>query len=314
MSLRSRIAQFLDPIGQAVENKPAVFLLVFVTVFVPFYGIKLDHRGVGGGDEVDFLRGAYHLVHNNTFSETPNRDIPVPGVRRAPGYAFFLSLGIRITPSLRDHDFECVFDFKKGVAQEPKALVYLKYMQAFLLLLTALMIGWIVLDSTGRLVPAYFALWLVGFHPFLERYVNRLYAEILGAFLMTLLTVLLYLGLKRKNILSLVIGGFVLGCMTLTFSQWKLVAFVTIPSVALCVLLMREKVGRMLLGVALMAVMWFAVFHPWELRNKELTGRQFLSSGGGAVLHTRALYDLMPWGAYWSSFAYWSRSPCSRKV
>ena len=307
--IKARLGERLAPAGRFIEARPRAAVALFLAVFCLFYGLTLDHKGVGGGDELGYLRSAYHLVHQGVMSDTPHREDPQPTARRAPGYPFFLSLGIRLVPGLANHDFPCVFEFKRGADQEPQALVWLKYMQAVLLLATALMVGWLVLEFTGRRIPAYLALWLVGFHPFLMRYANRLYAETFGAFLMTALTVALYLGLKRKRILPLVAAGLLLGCLTLTFSQWKLVGMVTVPSVLLYILLTREKAARLLAGVVLMTVIWVSMFSYWEGRNEGLTGRRFLSAGGGAVLQVRSMYDTMPWSAWFSSFAYWSRSP-----
>lgn len=303
--VRSRFA----PAGRYIEAHPLRCVLLFAVVFVLFYGLTLDHRGVGGGDELGYLRGAYHLVHSNVMSDSDHREDPVPTARRAPGYPFFLSLGIRIVPGLADHDFPSVFEFQPGVPQTPQALAWLKYMQAALLLATALGVGWLVLELTGRHIPAYFALWLVGFHPFLMRYANRLYAETLGAFLMTMLTLALCLGLRRKRPEFLAVAGLLLGCLTLTFSQWKLVGMVTVPSVFLYIVLTRERLVRLLAGATLMAVVWVSMFSYWEGRNERLTGHRLLSAGGGTVLQLRSLYDTMPWSAWFASFAYWSRSP-----
>ncbi|BCS87536.1 hypothetical protein [Pseudodesulfovibrio sediminis] len=313
MKYGNRVGGFLTSVGHIIEARPLYCVAFFLIFMCVFYGFKLDHRGVGGGDELGYLRSAYHLVHNGVVSSSPIREEFEPTGRRAPGYPAFLAAGIRLIPDLYKNDFECVFNYEPGVSKEPHALVYLKYIQAGLLLFTALMVGWLILDITGRRVPAYLSLWFVGMHSFLGRYVNRLYAEVFGAFLMTLFTLFLYLGLKRKSVLHLLVSGVVLGYMTLTFPQWKLVGCVTIPSVLLCVVLVREKVLKMLVGVVLMAAIWVAIFHPWELRNERIFGRQFLSLGGGAVLEVRAQYDLMPWSAYFSSFAYWSRSPVLKK-
>ena len=308
-ALRASLRNWLAPAGRYVEAYPWRCVLVFALIFSCYFAVKLDHRGVGGGDEIGYLRSAYHLVHNGVYSDSKTRTDAEPGYRRAPGYPFFLSLGVRLVPGLFNDDFACVFEYQKGVPKTPPVLVTLKYMQAGLLFLTALLTAWLVLEFTGRRVPAYVTLWLIGFHPFLERYANRLYAETLGAFLITLLSVLLYLGLKRKSIPLLALTGLVLGCLTLTFSQWKLVGMVTVPSAILYALLTRERLVRLLAGIACMAVLWVSMFSWWEGRNEQLTGRRFLSIGGGVVLQIRSLYDVMPWSAYLSSFAYWSRSP-----
>jgi len=314
MNFRTRISEKLAPVGRLVEEKPAHCLAFFLVFFCFFYAFKLDHRGVGGGDELGFIRGAYHLVHSGVMSDDANRENPVPTARRAPGYSLFLAAGIQLVPDLLNHDFECVFEFKKGVAQEPEALVWLKRMQAVLLLATALMTAWLVLEFTGKRVPAYLTLWFIGFHPFLGRYVNRLYAETFGAFLITLFSVALYLGLKRKSIFHLAMSGFILGYLTLTFSQWKLVGFVTIPSIALYILLTKEHWKKLVVGLIVMTTLWVAMFSYWEKRNEGLAGYKFLSAGGGTVLQVRSLYDTMPWSAYWSSFAYWSRAPLLKKA
>lgn len=283
-------------------------------LFCAMYAVKLDASGSGGGDDSDYLRGAYHLLKNDTFSASSDPDNPTPFVRRTPGYSLFLATIIKALPTLENDDFHWLFP-KDGEKIEPSPTVlYIKYIQALLLLSSAFMVAFMVLDLTKSRSKAYFSLWAVGFHPFLERYVNRLYAELYGSFLITTFSFTLYMGLKKRNLAYFVLTGGLLGLLTLTYAQWKYVTCVTLLALLAYSILERKHLAQRLLHIAIMTITWIAIFYPWQIRNLEEFGQPILSAGGGIVLEVRAQYDIMPQSAYWAAFPYWSRAPIFKKA
>lgn len=290
-----------------------VAVLFFVFSFSTVCAFKFEHKGSLGGDAKPYVLSAYHLAKNNTFSFSKERDNPTPGCRRAPGYPIFLAGLMSVFPQFLDDDFNWLFPPQGTPVSTAPSLLVIKYTQAGLLLATAFMIAWMVWDYTQKRIPAYVTLWLIGFHPFLERYVHRLYREVFASFLIAAFALLIYLALTRKRIIYYVLGGLVLGFLTLTMSQWVYVGAAGIIALAFCVIMQRANVVRALTGVALLTIAWLAVFYPWELRNEQLFGHKIIGAGGGVVLEIRSQYNMIPLSTYASSFAYWSRSPLLKK-
>lgn len=303
------IKNFFASIGRHVERHTVIAVLVFVLAFSTVCMVKIKYEGSLGGDAKEYVRTAYYLANQGVYSSSPDRDNPEPAYRRPPGYPLFLAGMIKLFPQLRHNDFNWMFPPKGQKPKPDPVLIPIKYVQALMLLVTALITAWMVWDFTRRLIPSYLTLWFIGFHPFLERYVDRLYREVLSGFLIAVFSLFLYLALKRRKLVYYLLSGLALGALTLTLAQWKYVGAAGIACVAICTVLERKQVVKGLLGVVLMSVAWVAVFYPWELRNERLFGHKFLSAGGGAVLEVRSLYNLMPLSSYLSTFAYWSRSP-----
>ncbi|MGL1862006.1 MAG: hypothetical protein OCC46_05720 [Pseudodesulfovibrio sp.] len=304
----------LKNIGTLIVENPAKSVAFFVLFFCIFYAFKLDHGGLGGGDDIHYMRGAYYLANHGTYSTSPDPSDITLHARRAPGYPMFLAACMKIIPALNNNDFAWLFPTQRKRVEEPKILVYFKYIQAILLLATALMTAYLILDITGRKLPAYFTLWAIAFHPFLGRYVNRFYAEMLGAFLITAFSTALYIGIKKNKLPYFIVSGLFLGFLTLTYAQWKYVGSVGIASVFLFALLERKHLAKRILCITCMILAWVCVFYPWQMRNQEHFGKPFISSGGGTVLEVRSQYNLVSQSAYWASFLYWSRAPILKKT
>lgn len=299
---------------ESILRAPVRALFFFLVCFVITFSIKLDYKGSLGGDALSYVRCAYHLVHNGMYSDTPNKHTPEPFARRAPGYSFFLAGCIQTLPSLSVDSFDSLFP-QDGTPPKPSPNLYwIKWVQALLLLATALLTAWLVWEFTKAPLVSYLTLWIIAFHPFLERYVDRLYRETLGAFLIILFATLIYLAIKKRSLLLHCFAGLTLGFTTLTFAQWKYIGAVYIAILFLHGVFFSKHKARLTLCTILLALSWVSVFTPWEMRNKSLFGESFISAGGGVVLETRALYNTMPASAYWSSFAYWSRSPIFKKA
>ncbi|QJB55672.1 hypothetical protein [Pseudodesulfovibrio sp. zrk46] len=298
---------------QPIENHMGIAILVFVVVFCGLSAAKFEYKGSLGGDAVQYVKGAYHLAVQGVYNNSSDRDDTQPGHSRAPGYAFFLTGFFKAFPQLSEGGAKWLFPPEGEKRQSHPALVYVKYVQALLLLATAFMTAWLVWDYTNKRLPAYWTLWFVGFHPFLTRYTERLYREVLIAFLIIAFTLALYLAIKYRKLLMYPVAGLVLGFLTLTSPQWKYIGIVSLTAAGLCLVLRRDAVFKGLAGLVVLAVAWGAVFYPWELRNQEYFGRKFIATGGGVVLEIRSQYNLMPDSAFWASFAYWSRAPIFKK-
>ena len=298
---------------QLIEGHMAVAILVFVVTFCAVYGVKLSTPGGLEGDGHEYIRSAYFLARHGVYADNSDRDDVTPAYKRPPGYSFFLAGLYKIIPPIAHDDFDWLFPPRGTSPQAGPSLIYVQYVQGLLLLATAMMMAWLTWDTLKRPMPAYLMLWFIGFHPFLGRYAGRFYREEFGAFLIAAFALTLYLAMKRRRMFMYLLAGGILGILTLTLAQWKYIGAAGIAVAAVCTVLQRQGIMKGLLGLAALAVVWVAVFYPWELRNQRLFGHKFLSTGGGAVLEVRSQYNLMPVSSYFSAFAYWSRSPLLKK-
>ncbi|GEM_PF-2767089 len=280
---------------------------VFLPLFVVVNAVKLDSGSVDG-DAVAYVRCAYHILKHGTYSIDNSRKIANPTAVRPPAYSWFLAQVMRVIPGLDEDGYAWVFP-SQGKIHAPKNFVVVKYVQALLLLCTAFMIAWLARELTGSKRAGMVGLWCTAFHPFLSSYVNRVYVEVFGAFLITLMTAFLFLALKRRRAVFFILAGALFGAIVLSYAQWKYIWPFTLFTLLVFALRNKGHLYKNLVCVFLFALAAFAVFHPWELRNEKLLGNAVISAGGGSVLSVRAHYNLMGPEAYASSFLYWSRSP-----
>lgn len=280
-----------------------ILIYLFLPAFFAFYIPAMDAKGTEG-DAAYYLAGAYNLVHHGTFSGERGGSDPKPDAYRTPAYSWFLSLGMRILPPVKGADTSWFTDRTQKLL--PNEYVWLKYMQLPLLLAVAIMTGWLVLDVTGRKGYAHTAVWIMAFHPFLQRYVKRFYTELFGSFLISLFSFVFYFALKKRSLLLFLASGVLLGSVTLTFPQWKYVMPCCFLAVFIYGLLEKEGRKKILGGALLLLIGYQCLVYPWQIRNEEMLGRNYISGRGGSILLLRAYYDKMPWDAYASSFLYWT--------
>lgn len=290
-----------------------VIALVLVPLFWAYYGTKIHDRGVGG-DAIQFINTAYNVVHHGTFSESPgNEGPPEPDAMRPPVYPLFLGGFLRAVPAMAADDMAWFFG-GENLPQAPPYFKTIKYAQAFLLLLAAFMALYLVHELTGSIWWGEAAFVITAVHPFLYRYVNRYYSELLTAFLIALFTLLLYLCAKRKRRILFVLAGITLGVLTLTKAQWYYIAAPCAAYLLALGLLERSSRRTMFTGTLLFVLCFAAVVLPWKHRNAELFDRSFITERGGTVLDLRSRYAGMSDDEILASFLYWSRTGTIRDV
>lgn len=304
-----RLKNRLVVLGAAIDRHIVIAICIFVIIFSAVCLSKFEYKGSLGGDAKGYVTSAYFLAKHGVFSRSSDPAKPEPDCRRAVGYPFFLAGLMSFFPQMRNNDFVWLFPEKGQKAKAAPCLLPIKYVQAGLLLATAFITAWLVLQLTHRRLAAYFTLWFIGFHPFLERYVHRLYREVFASFLIASFALALYFALTRKRLIYYIIAGGLLGALTLTISQWLYVGAAGVVVLAFCIIMQRTDIRKNLVGLLLMTMVWVAIFYPWELRNERFFGRKILSAGGGVVLEIRSQYNMVPASDYFSAFAYWSRCP-----
>ncbi len=281
-----------------------IITLVFIPLFALYYGINTDSGGVKG-DSIVYVRIAYHIHKHNAVSKSDDLNSPYPLTSsRSPGYPFFLALTFKLIPELGSGPFDWAF---KNPVDPPPSFVHVKHIQAFLLLLTALMAAYLVWKLTGKAYLAYAALIILAVHPFLYRHVNRTYVELFGVFLITCFSLSLYFTVKGKRVLVFLFTGFVLGALTLTLPQWNYIFYLCLLMFAALAWLEPQSRKRCLIGGLIFVLGFYSLVGPWKLRNYRQFDRSFVAQHGGEILLYRSWLNMMSAREYFSSFLYWSR-------
>lgn len=281
-----------------------IITLVFIPLFTLYYWTSTDSGGVKGDSYVYNLM-AYHLHKHQAFSKSMDPDNPYPLTSdRSPGYPLFLAATFKLIPELGDGSFGWLF---KRPVEPPPAYVHVKHVQAFLLLLTALMAAYLVWKLTGKAYLAYAALIILAVHPFLYRHVNRTYVELFGVFLITCFSLSLYFTAKGKRVLAFLFTGLILGALTLTLPQWNYIFYLCLLMFAALAWLEPQGRKKCLIGGLAFVLGFYSLVGPWKIRNQRQFDRSFVAQHGGEILLYRSWLNMMSAKEYFSSFLYWSR-------
>lgn len=304
---------FVKNLYERWQPKWHVYLILglFIPVFFTVYLLKIHPQVHPAGDTPSYLAGAYNIKTFNVFSDERGKVSPTPKALRTPAYSWFLAQSMKYVPGLDKADYSW---FMSPEQKELSAeFIKLKYPQLFLLLGIAGMTAWLVLSITGKKSYGQWALWITAFHPFLSKYVDRLYSELFGVFVITLFTFLFYLALKHGKALLSLLAGAALGCVVLTFAQWTYVAPICFVTIAIYGITQRQRLTKTLVTALIFIAGFTAVTHPWTMRNQDLFKKDVISGRGGDILELRSHLDMMPIETYLASFCYWSHSPLLKK-
>ena len=292
------------------EHKVLVFWLLFVPLFFLNQGLRINDRGLGD-DSREFWAAAYHVAHGQGFSIAQNSETAEPlDAYRPPAYPAFLSLFIKLSPDLIHDDFSWYFHPKvdPGKLHAPAGMVAVKWFQAGLLFISALLAMGLARSITRSAACGYGALILVSLHPFLTSFSHRYYSEMLAAFLITLFAWLFHRCLKHRGWLDFFLAGLTLGLLTLTRAQWYYLGFFCLAYLVFAAWRIREARTRLLIGALIVLFCSAALVTPWKLRNQQLFGRAFITERAGIALDLRSRYATMTNKEILASFVYWSRS------
>ena len=290
------------------SRRTALFWVLFSLAFFLNQGLRINDMGLGN-DTKEYLAEAYHIAHGQGFSTVHDPDTAEPlDAYRPPGYAAFLSLFILADPGLRHDRFEWYFDTPVDFEDihAPAGIVAVKWVQAGLLFLAALLAMSLTRKLTDSKACGYAALVLVSLHPFPTSYAHRLYAEGLAIPLIALFAWLLHRCLANRQWRDFILAGLVLGALILTKGEWYYIGPFCLAWIGFTAALRPGQRARLMAGALVIALCAALFVVPWKMRNLHRFGRAMLSERSGVVLDLRSRYAVMSPRQSLAAFVYWS--------
>mgnify|MGYP003393586035 FL=1 len=273
------------------------------TIFVTMMCSRLLPLWHPIADEIEYLGYAYTLAHEGTYAQRtagPQADT-TPG--REPLYPALLAVLFKLDPRLHVLTREDIFS---GAPQAVEAFAVIRYLNALLLALTALITG-----ATIRKLSAGWAAAGIGmFYLLMNLQANKDLTHVISDYLAMTLSSILGLAfisvLKRPNVRNHALCAFVLALLCLTKTIFVLL--VPIILAPYCIAAIVHKNGKLLLLMSLMALVIALVLGGWAMRNGQRYGVYALSDQRSAiVLSTREALNHMTAAEYWTSFIIWPR-------
>jgi 4-amino-4-deoxy-L-arabinose transferase-like glycosyltransferase len=250
--------------------------------------LKIEDR-TEEGDAPQYLAGAYHLAKHGVYAgRTRETEAPVPTIKREPGYSAFIAAVIAPSLLREEKNLDCLIS---AAAPCRKLLRTIKYANAFLVCVSALIAGGVVWLLSGSVALTYLGGVLVAFNSTLAKYANTLYSENLAVLLLTAASAALLLAALRARYAWTAAAGLLLGALTLTKAAF--LYFFPVALVWLAACHFRFGTRRMLLLLSVFAISFWAVVAPWMARNHVQFGEWAIAGRGGSALQLRAAHDTM---------------------
>lgn len=303
-------------------NRRIVICLLAV-LYLPAFIINAQHhietRFLSSGSKQYFL-GAYHMVRHGTYSKDFKDTQELnPTSYHPPGYSLYLAGCLTFIPFFWDMRLQDItsYDDKGGSEiheDSNKGFIYIKYSEAFLILITSLLCFWITLQITEKPYAAILVLVWVGFHPKLSSAISGLHSEILQAFLGSLFSICMYYTAKTKYLRLFFISGLLLGYLSLTRGTWY---YYCVPAIIIFFLMAYQEPEyrkKIWIGSGLFFFCFILLAGGWKARNYYHFNRAFMAERGGLVLDIRMNINSMNWNEYWASFFMWSKDKYFRKT
>ncbi len=275
-------------------------VLVLLTLLISNWSgrqIASDQPIGNYSDGCAYIRMAYHIYHNGTFSfDKQDSDLPRPSAYREPGYSALLA---------------CFFEdnmMKATELEDPSQNRYMLYKlrqgQMILLPLAGLVGLFVVYKLTGSFWLGYIAMLLLGFSMELINNINSMYAEQLCVPIVLLMSYMLYLSLRDKKLIYFAIAGLLMGILVLVKAIFMYLLVFILPLTFIALKgLKREKI---IIAMAVLTACYFIPVGSWMVRNKVQLGKFFITGRAGNVMALRVEYNKMNFTEWCGSFLYWT--------
>jgi len=270
-------------------------------------GLRPGKLTVAGSDAPQYLQGAYHLAHHQTFTQNITPDYAPPAIGREPGYAVFLAGLMVIDPGFGQYRPACS---EAGNSCDPKI-----FRAASLANLALIGLAGVTMFCVGFLVCG--TVWagvIAGGYLLLNFQMNKGWvdpvSDRLAVFLISLCLLAVAWAWRGERPWRWALVGLALAALTLTkavFLTYVVLACIAAAGVAIRSARLRRKLGY---ALAALAVSYGIVVGGWMVRNWSVEGNFRLTDArGGIALSTREVFNHMTAQQYGAAFVYWLRGP-----
>ena len=254
-----------------------------------------------GSDALQNMTMAYHFNRQGVFSvdrfEVEN---PQPSAYRPPAYPFFLSLALRLSPTLS----QAGPDFYWNTKNLPH-FQYIIALQRALHLVASLMIMGFAWYLVRSVFAAYLAFALTA-TDFLTHSQGSLFTpETFVMFFLVILSISLYFAVKKQSPGLYILAGVALGVLAVTRGHFEYLAWPLFLLMLLVWFRAAPRRGWALVGIVLFAVLALGPPLAWKARNNHHFGRWYLTDRGGMVLDIRANFLDVNTTEYFTALLYW---------
>jgi hypothetical protein len=264
------------------------------------------------GDAGQFVTMAYNLSKYGELSlhgyggeaEIAN---PAPTIYREPGFPAFLSAFIKGVPSLRNDNLDTFLSAGRSVK-------ILKFSQILVVLATALLAGYIVLDITRNRFLAGSAIALIGFSSSMLSTANVLDSEALVAFLVLSFSYSFYKLFSTRKTAYFAYVGLILGVLVLSRAIFMYFLVFALAFLTFAVARGIFSVRKFLIGITVFLLSYYVIVGPYVIRSFVHFGEPVVSGRGGIVLLIRANKDKMNFTEFLGSFIVWTPGEGSHAI
>ena len=258
----------------------ALILTVAVLAVLALLSLTKDGMGISG-DSIHYMNSAVNLAKGNGYVRTISAGDPILMTGFPPIYPLSLTPGVWL-----------------GIGVEAFARVQ----NIVLLVLTIVFSGWLIYQSTGKVLPAVWVTAMLAMAPPILRIYAWVMSEPLFIVLLLVDILLLQKFFKKPETWLVLLIGLIAGVFTLT----RLAAIAFIPVFALGVLIFQKtKFGKRLLNAFLLSLSALLPVAAFFIRNN-LKATQVSESRGWTVAEfTKEYWEII--GNEVTSWFKWSR-------
>jgi len=284
-----------------------LIMALLLAVSMVALGMRPGTLTVAGSDAPQYLQGAYHLFHHQTFTQNETPDFAPPAIGREPGYAVFLAGLMAIDPTFGRYKPVCSL---VNDACDPKIFRVVGLANLALIGLTGLTMFCVGLLVCGNVWAGVIA----GGYLLLNFQMNKGWgdpaSDRLAVFLVSVNLLAVAWAWRGDRAWRWGLVGLALALLTLTKAVF-LTYFVLVCVAAAFVAIRKVAVRRKIASALAIAIVGYGVLvGGWMVRNWSVEGNLRLTDArGGIALSTREVFNHMSPQQYGAAFVYWLRGP-----
>jgi len=300
-------AAWRRPLPEPSVRVGFAILLLLLAVSMLTLGLKPGKLTVAGSDAPQYLDGAYHLFHHQTFTQADSIAFSPPAIGREPGYALFLAGLMALDANFARYSPDCL---GSSDGCDPRIFRVASAANLALIGLTGIImfgVGLLVCRNVGAAVIA-------GGYLLLNFQMNKGWvdpvSDRLAVFLVSLTLLAVAWAWRGERPWRWGLVGLALAALTLTKAVF--LTYVLLACVAGGLAALRRPAARRRIGAAvgLLLIVYGILVGGWMARNWSVEGQFRLTDArGGIALSTREVFNHMTPEQYRAAFVYWLRGP-----